>query len=260
MHGNITLPGAVYIASCGVIVCRGDVDRVDPAMRGRVAAWPASQQLGDQETLRWLHYEDCGLHSREAVELCRGSISRPGSNMSLVYTHRGHRYEWQTPLLQSLLATLEPGVRAYGFQADQDHFPFDLVLFGVATLASCERCIIVKDNAIRVGTEEVVASSTMQYLVLSRESGSWEIERIVMGEEDPACQSTNAALSLDDFLADEDCRMDSLFLTGRTATGCRGVMKLGRIGRKDGVLESVAGESGLAGEAVASRHEGVGNA
>jgi hypothetical protein len=228
MHGNIRLPGPVYIESCGVIVCRGDVHRVDPARRKMVDVWPGDQQLAAQETLRVLHYEGWGLHSREAVVLSRGVMSRPGCDVSLVYTHRGHRCQWKTPLLQSLLAMLKPGVRAYGLQAEQDNLPLDLVLFGVGTLARCERCLILKDNAIRVGGEEAVAASTTQYLVLSRGSGSWTIEGIVMDEEVPACQSTIAALSLDEFLADGDRGMGSLSLTSRTANGCLGVMKLVR--------------------------------
>jgi hypothetical protein len=262
MHGNIRLPGPVYIESGGVIVCRGDVRRVDPAMREMVDVWPADQQLGGRERLRGLHYQGWGLHSRETVELCRGVMSRPGAEVSLVYTHRGHRCQWKTPLLQSLLAMLGPGVRVHGLQVEQKHLPLDLVLFGVATLATCERCIIVKDNAIRVGTEEVVTASATQYLVLSRASGSWVIEEILMDEEGPDCPSTLAALSLDEFLADGDRGMDSLSLISRTAKGCLGVITLVRVGRKEGALESAAGANRLAGGTVASRseHGGVGNA
>jgi hypothetical protein len=252
MHGNIRLPGRVYIESCGVIVCRGDVNRVDPAMREMVDVLPAGQQLGDRERLQRLHYKGWGLHSRETVELCRGIMSKPGPEVSLVYTHRGNPYQWKTPLLQSLLAMLGPQVRAHGLQVEQDHLPLDLVLFGVATLATCERCIIVKDNAIRVGAEEVVAASATQYLVLARGSGSWAIEGIVMDEEVPPCPCTIVALSLDEFLADGDHGMDSLSLTSRTATGCLGVIKLVRVGRKQGVLESPACDSGSAGETIAA--------
>jgi hypothetical protein len=255
MHGPIGLRGPVYIESCGVIVCRGDVYRVDAAMREMVDPWPAGQQLGGEVELRRLHYEGWGLHPRETVELCRGVMSRPGAEVSLVYAHRGHRCQWKTPLLQSLLAMLGPGVRVHGLQVEQDHLPLDLVLLGVATLAGCERCMIVKDNAIRVGAAEVVAASTTQYLVLSRESGSWAIERIVMAEEGPAYPSPLPELSLDEFLANEERGLDSLSLTSRTAAGCLGVMELVRVGRKEGVLDANAGW-------VASNCErgGVGNA
>ena len=256
MHGNIRLPGRVYIESCGVIVCRGNVQRVEPAMREMVDVWPGGEQLGVGESLRRLQYEGCGLHSRETVELCGGVMSRTGSDVSLVYTHRGHRYQWKTPLLQSLLAMLGAGVRVHGLQAEQEHLPLDLVLFGVATLARCEGCIIVKDNAIRVG-EEVGAASTTQYLVLSRRTGSWAIERIVMDEEDPACPSKMAALSLDEFLADGDRGMASLSLTSRTATGCLGVMRLVRVGRNAGMFEPAAGESGSPGGTVAMGSPGA---
>jgi hypothetical protein len=252
MHGTITLPGRVFIESCGAIVCHGDVLRVGPAMREMVDVWPAGQQPGDRERLQRLHYKGWGLHSRETVELCRGIMSRPGSDVSLVYAHRGNHYEWKTPLLQSLLAMLGPRVGMHGLQVEQDHLPLDLVLFGVATLSTCERCIIVKDNAIRVGAEEVVASSTTQYLVLSTGSGSWAIEGIVMDEEDPACRATIAVLSLDEFLADGHHGIDSLSLTSRTANGCLGVIKLVRVGRKQGVLESPACASGLAVGTVAA--------
>jgi hypothetical protein len=225
--GNIRLPGPVYIESCGVIICRGDVHRVGPAMREMVDVWPLGQQLGDRERLRALHYEGWGLHSRETVELCRGVMSRPGF-VCLIYTHRRHRCQWKTPLLQSLLAMLGPAVRAHGVQVEQDYLPLDLVLFGVATLASCERCLIGKDNAIRVGAEEVVAASTTQYLVLSRESGPRAIEEIVTDEKNPAPSSTIAALTLEEFLADGDRGTDSLSLISRTANGCLGVMKLVR--------------------------------
>jgi hypothetical protein len=257
MRGNIRLPGRVFIESCGLIVCPGDVYRVGPAMREMVDVWPTGPPLGNRENLQRLHYKGCGLHFRETVELCRGIMSRPGSDVSLVYTHRGSHYQWKTPLLQSLLAMLGPRVVAHGLQVEQDHLPLDLVLFGVATLARCELCIIVKDNAIRVGAEEVMPESTTQYLVLSTGSGSWAIEGIVLDEEDPACPSTIAVLSLDEFLADGDHGMDSLSLTNRTATGCLGVIKLVRVGRKQGALESPICESGLAGGTVAAGDPGA---
>lgn len=256
MQRNIRLPGRIFIDSCGVIVCHGDVHLVDPAMREMVDVWPADQQLEDREGLQRLHYKGWGLHSRETIALCRDIMSRSGSDVSLVYTHRGNRFQWRTPLLQSLLAMLGPRVGVHGLQVDQDRLPLDLVLFGVATLAKYECCMIVKDNAIRVGAEEVVATSTTQYLVLSRESGSWAIEGIALDEEKPAYPSPIPELSLDEFLANGERGLDSLSLTSRTAAGCLGVMELVRVGRKKGV-ESAAGESGLAGRIVAAGTAGA---
>jgi hypothetical protein len=227
---SVRLPGPVYIETCGKIVCRGDVRRVDPAAWERAGVWPAGQRLEDRERLRSLHYDPWHLHSKETVELARRLMSRSGSDLSLVYAHRGHRRQWRTPLLQSLLALLDPGVRAHGLQVEQEDLPWDLVLFGIATLASHECCLIVKDNAIRVGAEEVVAASTTQFLTLSKRTGAWAVQRIVLDDDNSADPSMSAALSLDDFLADAERETKSLSLTGRTVSGCVGMMDLVRCG------------------------------
>jgi hypothetical protein len=228
MPRAIRFSGPVYIETCGAIVCRGHVRPVDAAAWDRAGVWPAGQRLRDRERLCSLHYGAWDLHSKETVELGRSVMSRSRSDVSLVYTHRGHRCQWQTPLLQSLLAILGPGLRAHGLQVEQDHLPLDVVLFGVATLATHECCLIVKDNAIRVGLEEVVAASTTQFLALSRRTGAWAIERIVLHEDTPADRSMNAPLSLDEFLADGERGTESLSLTGRTVSGCVGVIDVVR--------------------------------
>jgi hypothetical protein len=250
MHGSISLPGPVYIESRGVLVCRGRVQLVDPAVQDMVDVWPERPELGDRARLRALHYDGWGLHARETVELCRRILSRPGADVSLVYTHRGHRCQWKTPLLQSLLARLGPAVQAHGLQVQQDHLPLDVVLLGVATLVRCERCLIVKDNAVRVGDEEAVAVSTMPYLVLSRGRGPWAVQRILMSDSDPALRSPIPALSLDEFLADGDRGMDSLSLTSRTEAGCVGVIKVVRVGRNGVGSNSATGESSMVAETV----------
>jgi hypothetical protein len=228
MRGNIRLPELVFIESCGVIECEGQVQPVSPAMVKRLNIWPADQDLEHQVRLQWLHHGRWELHSRETVELCQAIMSRANSKVSLVYAHRSHRCEWKTPLLQSLLAQLGPGVQAHGLQVDQDYLPLDLVLFGVASIADFQCCMILKDNTIRVGAEEVVEVSTLQYLVLSRGCGSWTIDGIVIDDEELASSSTTAALSLDGFLAAGERGMDSVALTGRMANGCLGVLRLVR--------------------------------
>ena len=107
----------------------------------------------------------------------------PASNVALVYAHRGHRCQWKTPLLQSLLAKLGPRLQAHGLRVDQAHLPFDLILLAVATLGACDRCLIVKDNAIRLGTTDVVPVNTVQYLVLSRSTGVWAVEGIFITDD-----------------------------------------------------------------------------
>ena len=251
MGGTIRLPGPVYIEECGLLPCRGDVYRLEQASRERVEVWPPGKQFGDRDSLRLLHYEGRGLHSRETVALCRRVLARTGTALSLVYAHRGYRYEWKTPLLQSLLAMLGPGVHAHGLRVEQDDLPLDLVLLAIGTLDRCERCLIVQDNTPRVGAEEVVAASTMPYLALSTQPGRWAIEAIVVGDDIGDRSSPVPTLTLDQFLTSGNAGTGSLSLTTRTAAGCLSLLRLARPGRRAVALQSEASEPRLPGEVVA---------
>ena len=44
MERHVGMPGPVYIESCGMIMSRGEVQRIDPPMRGKVDAWCAHHE------------------------------------------------------------------------------------------------------------------------------------------------------------------------------------------------------------------------
>jgi hypothetical protein len=230
MHRSITLPGPVYIESGGILFSRGEVRRIDPTMHGLIDAWPDDQQTDDPGELQALHYSGGTLHSKETVDLCcRLATAGPASNIALIYAHRGHRCQWKTPLLQGLLAKLGPLLQVQGLRVDQAHLPFDLILLAVATLGECDRCIIIKDNAIRLGTTDVVPVNTVQYLVLSTATGVWAVEGIFITDDVLAFPSQIAPPSLDSLWTDPHRDAGSLSLASPMANACVGILNLVRV-------------------------------
>ena len=252
MHRYITLPGPVYIESGGILFSRGDVQRVDPTMHDKIDVWSGQQQSDDPAKLQALHYSGRTLHSSETVDLCRRlATAGPASNVALVYAHRGHRCQWKTPLLQSLLAKLGPGLQVHGLRVDQAHLPLDVILLAVATLGGCDRCLIVKDNSIRLGTTDVVPVNTVQYLVLSRSTGVWAVEGIVINDDVPDFPSLMAPPSLDTLWTDPYRDADSLSLASTMTNACLGIINLVRVKQSDAFVESGISQSTLVGSPVA---------
>ena len=234
MSRYLNMPGPVYIESCGIIASRGEVHQMDPAMRCFIDTWSAYQQIDDLESLQELHYPGGALHSSETVDLCRHfTMSGPESNVTLVYVHRGHHRECKTPLLQVLLARLTPRLRVHGLRVEQGPLPLDIVLFAVAVLRECGRCIIIRDNAIRLGTTRVVSANDTHYLVLSRSKGCWAVDSILLLDEDPGFPSRMATLLLDEFSTDDHRGARSLSLASRTTTNRLGIISIIRVGHND---------------------------
>jgi hypothetical protein len=216
-------------------------------MHGRIDAWPGDQLPDDAGALQALRYSGGTLHPKETVDLChRLTMAAPAANVALVYAHRGHRCQWKTPLLQSLLARLSPRLQVHGLRVDQAHLPLDLLLFAVATLGECDRCIIVKDNAIRLGTTDVVPETTVQYLVLSRSTGIWEVEGISIQDEVPAFPSRMATPSLDTLWTHPPHDADSLSLACPMTNGCFGIIHLVRVRQSDALVKSPRTEACMA--------------
>ena len=44
MGETIRLPGPVYIEECGLLPCRGDMPRLEPARRERIEVWPPGKR------------------------------------------------------------------------------------------------------------------------------------------------------------------------------------------------------------------------
>jgi hypothetical protein len=264
MHRSIALPGPVYIESGGILVSRGEAQRIDPTMHDRIDAWPGPQPTDDPGELQALDYSGGTLHSKETVDLCRRLLWRglqttpqqgPASKVALVYAHRGHRCQWKTPLLQSLLAKLGPRLQAHGLRVDHAHLPFDLILFAVATLSDCDRCIVLKDNAIRLGTTDVVPVNTVQYLVLSKSIGLWTVEGIVITDDVLAFPSRMAPSSLNTLWTDPHRHTDSLSLASPMTNAGVGILHLVRVRQSDALVKSALSPSTLVGLPVPSAPE-----
>lgn len=232
MQRKVPLPGSIHIESCGTIVSRGKVELVDPAIRGMTDAWSAYCRIGSGEKPHVLTYPGRSLHPPETVALCRQlAMSGQASRTTLVYVHRGHQGQSKTPLLQSLLAKLPPGLEVHGLRVEKDHLPLDVLLFAAATLKYSDRCIIVKDNAIRLGTTDVVSVSSTQLLVLCRSLGSWAIDEIlVIDDDNTGSASYSPMYPLHVFLTDPHCEANSLRLVSRMTTGCLGIIRIRRVG------------------------------
>jgi hypothetical protein len=115
----------------------------------------------------------------------------------------------------------------------------DLLLAGIGALGTCERCIIIKDNAVRLGTTDVTSVNTIQFLVLSRKRGSWAVENIVIDEED-GFTPTTPSVSLDVFVTDSRRDVDALCLTSRTTRSCPAIIHIVRARRTNSVRSSGA--------------------
>jgi hypothetical protein len=256
MRRSITLSGPVCIESVGILFSRGEVHRVDPTMHDRIDAWPGDQPIDDPGELQALHYSGGMLHSKEMVDLCRRfATAAPASKIALVYAHRGHRCQWKTPLLQSLLAKLGPRLQAHGLRVDHAHLPFDLILVAVATLGDCDRCIILKDNAIRLGTTDVVPVNTVQYLLLSKSIGLWAVEGIVITDDVLAFPSMMAPPSLDTLWTDPHRHTDSLSLASPMTNAGVGILHLVRVRQSDALVKSALSPSTLVGLPATSAFE-----
>jgi hypothetical protein len=227
MHRSLPLPESLWIETCGKAVSRGKVERVDPAMRSLMDTWSPHRQIGDPARLQALTYPGRSLHSPDTVDLCRNlAMAGSTSRLTLVYVHRSYHGQCKTPLLQSLLAKLPPGLQVHGLRVEQDHLPLEIVLFAVATLRNRDRCIIVKDNAIRLGTTDVVSMNATKYLVLSRSPGSWAIDRIWLMDDDFALPAHLPAVALDAFSTHTHCDANCLSLVSRMTTGYPGIINV----------------------------------
>jgi hypothetical protein len=264
MHRSITLPGPVYTESGGVLVSRGEVQRVDPTMHDRIDAWPGPQPTDAPGEFQALHYSGGTLHSKETEDLCRRLLwcglqtppqQGPASKVALVYAHRGDRCQWKTPLLQSLLAKLGPLLQVHGLRVDQALLPFDVILLAVATLSACDRCIIIKDNAIRLGTTDVVPVNTVQYLLLSRSTAVWAVESIVITDDVLAFPSSMAFPSLDTLWTDRPRNADSLPLASPMLNGGVGILHLVRVRQSDAWVKPALSPSTLVKPLVPSAPE-----
>jgi hypothetical protein len=240
MHRYLPKPGPVYIETCGTTLVRGEVQGVDAASgHGLMDTWSAHRQGLDRERLQALHYSGASPHSREIVDLCRRLVmSSTNSPVTLIYAHRGHHSQCKTPLLQTLLSQLDAPIQVHGLRTEQDDLPLDVVLFAVAALSQGGRCIIVKDNAIRLGTTEVVPGNTLQYLVLSRSSGPWTITDILINDADRPFMPRATSLSLREFLSDCNQAGDSLSLNAQTTCSTTGSIHLVRTRQPAAVVTS----------------------
>jgi hypothetical protein len=238
MPRDIAMPGPVYIESCGMISTRGEVQPVRPGVHAMIDTWLAHQQSVDLERLRVLHYSGGSSHSKETVNLCRRLVmSDPESTVTLIYAHRGHHAPCKTPLLQSLLARLSPHLQVHGMRVERPDIPLDILLAGIGALCSCERCLIIKDNAVRLGTTDVASVNSIQYLVLSRTYGSWAIENIVIHEEDGFAPPTQS-ISLDSFVSDSRRDVDALCLASQTTRSFLGIVQIVRARRTSSIGSS----------------------
>jgi hypothetical protein len=230
MQRGLPLPGSLYLEACGRIVFRGRVERVDPAIRSLMDTWCAHRQGGDPARLQALTYPGEALHSPETVNLCRWlATSSPASSVALIYAHRGHQVQCKTPLFQSLLAKLPPGLQVHGLRVEEDHLPLEIVLFAVAALRYRDRCIIIKDNAIRLGTTDVVSVNSTQYLVLSRSPGPWAIDDILLTDDNLALPARVPVLPLDAFsTGTRNARR--LSLVSRVTNGRLGIINIHKQG------------------------------
>lgn len=226
MRRELAMSGPVHIESRGMILARGEVAGIDASTREMIDAWTAYHPIKDPEQLRTLHYAECRLHSAETVELCRRLVSEQPGKVLFLYAHRGHQLQCKTPVLQSLLAKLPNCMQVHGLRVEQDDLPFELVLFGLAALKECDRCIIVKDNAIRLGTREVMSKSQTKYLVLSRSTGSWLIDRISIHDDENDIPSGRTIQSLNTFLTNEMMEGDSISLACRMTKAGFGIINL----------------------------------
>jgi hypothetical protein len=198
------------------------------------------------------------------VDLCR-RLTRSGtvSNVTLIYVHRGHHCPCKTPLLQTLLAELNPRLHVFGLRVEQERLPLDTVLLGVASLEICDRCVIIKDNAVRLGTADVTSMHTNRYLVLSRSSGPWAIDSIVIEDEDPAFLARRAMPFLDDFSTDAHCGTEFLSLATQMTNGHTGIINIAKRTASNALAEgprtrthSKSSGSGVAGVGGASTSVG----
>jgi hypothetical protein len=239
MHRYLPTPEPVYIETCGTILVRGAVRGVDASGHGLMDTWLAHRQVLDGECLQALHYAGASPHSPEIVDLCRRLLmASTNCPVTLIYAHRGHHSQCKTPLLQTLLSQLDAPIQVHGLRTEQDDLPLDAILFGVAALSQGGRCIIVKDNAIRLGTTEVVPGNTLQYLVLSRSSGPWTITDILINDADRPFMPRTTALSLPEFLSDCDHAGDCLSLTAQTTCSTTGSIHLVRTRQPAAVVTS----------------------
>jgi hypothetical protein len=256
MQCRIPLPGSLYIETAGRIVSRGKVARLDPTLRNTIDTWSAHRQINDPTRLHTLTYPGRSLHSGGIVDLCRRlAMSRPASKVTFVYAHRGYHCNCKTPLLQSLLAKLPPGLQVHGLRVEQDHLPLDVVLLGAATLGHSDCCFIVKDNAIRLGTTEVVPMNSAQYLVLSRSPGPWAIDDILLMDDNQAFPFQMPAIPLESFVAAPHRHADSLSLVSRMTTGRQGIIKIRRVSHVNalGQLPKLSGASGVGSARLSSQ-------
>jgi hypothetical protein len=239
MHRYLPTPGPVYVETAGTILVRGALRSVDAAVHGLIDTWSDHCRVLDRERLQALHYSNGSPHSVEIVDLCRRLVmSSANSPLTLIYVHRGHHCQCKTPLLQTLLAQLALPMQVHGLRAEQDDLPLDAILFAVAALSQGGRCIIVKDNAIRLGTTDVVPDNTIQYLVLSRSEGPWTITDILINDGDCQFSRRIPSLSLREFLSDGSHAGDCLSLIAQTTCSTTGSIHLVRTRQPGAVVTS----------------------
>jgi hypothetical protein len=206
------------------------VEEIRPAMHVMIDTWLACRKSADLDRLQALHYSDGSQHASVVVNLCQRLVSAVGeSSSTLIYAHRGHCAPSKTPLLQNLLAQLSPNLQVQGLRVEDQDMPLDIVLSGIAALCDCDRCVIIKDSAVRLGTSGVLATNTIQYLVLSRSTGSWVIDDIVIPDAQAVLPMPSH--SLDRFLADPPPDVDSLWLISRTTRSWTECIHVARVQR-----------------------------
>jgi hypothetical protein len=225
MGHDIDIPKPIYIETCGKITSRGEVRSFDPEMHSVIEALYPSPTTDIQGHVRELHYSGGAQHSREVVNLCRRLLGGPEPDVTLIYVHRGHQRQFKTPLLQLLLPSLAPGIRVHGLRVEQAKIPLDVVLFGMASLGERDRCLIIKDNAIRFGKEDVLAEVEIPYLVLSRATGPWAIENVRLLDEDSVFDASMLDF-LDDFSTEHYHCGESLSLASRTTNNRLGIIDI----------------------------------
>jgi hypothetical protein len=232
MHRHLPMRGPVFIESFGVIFTRGAVEWVEPATRRSIDEWPDREPTIEPAPLHVLRYPGGGLHSPDTVALCRRlAASDPGGDVTLIYAHRSSRYQQRTPLLQSLLAALRGRLRVHGIRVEHGSLPLDPVLLAIAALRECHRCLVIKDNAIRVDGSVLRPVTSIQYLVLSRATGSWKIDGIVFTDAAASLTRATDPDSLDAFLLGSSRDAESLSLSSPLTHGGVGLVNISRVSR-----------------------------
>ncbi|MER9408709.1 MULTISPECIES: hypothetical protein [unclassified Mesorhizobium] len=162
--------GPDYYVVEGAISVAASVRPLDAAERRQVALWLDLNQVSHNVDLQTVVFENAAPHAGALQPLLADIRARlGGSDLSILYLHRGHQLDTRSPILQWLLPLVGGTGPVFALRVDDEIARQDATTMARALLHRHGRVLVLTDETRRLGPHEA-AAPVITYTVLVKGS------------------------------------------------------------------------------------------